>query len=121
MRFRYHNGDHISDKVRETVEKESKLLDERLAHVEEDLTLLDVTFEHHLRSDTYTAKLVLHVLDRSIAATGTWDKQTTAVRRAFDDLYDQLDEFIAKLKDEPEIRDEQRKPSWLSEPSLPIE
>ncbi|HEX7101196.1 MAG TPA: hypothetical protein VF201_01005 [Nitrolancea sp.] len=121
MRFRYHVGGNISDEVRDTVEKKSKLLDERLAHVAEDLKLLDVTFENHQRSHTYTAKLVLNVLDRSIAATGTWDKQSTALRRAFDDLYDQLDEFIAKLKDVPEIRDEQRKPAWLPEPSLPIE
>jgi len=121
MRFRYHDTGPLSDKVRETVEKESRLLDERLAHVAEDLKLLDVTFEQHLRSDSSTAKLVLHVLDRSIAAKGTAEKQTTAVRHAFEDLYDQLEEFIAKLKDEPEIRDEQRKPSWLSEPSLPID
>ena len=121
MRFRYRDIDHIPSKVRETVEKESRHLDERLAHVEEDLKLLDVTFDHHQRSDTYSAKLVLHVLDRSIPATGTAEKQTTAARHAFEDLYDQLDEFIAKLKGEPEIRDEQRKPSWLSEPSLPID
>jgi ribosome-associated translation inhibitor RaiA len=120
MRFRYHNGDQISDKVRETVEKESRHLDEGLAHVKEDLKLLDVTFEHQQRSDSYTAKLVLHVLDRSIAAKGTAGQMASAARRAFDDLYDQLDEFIAKLKGEPEIREAQRNPPWVSEQPPPI-
>jgi len=121
MRFRYHSRSHIANTVRETVDHESQLLDERLAHVEDDLKLLDITFDYHLRSDTYTAKLVLHVLDRSIVANATAEKQATAVRQAFDDLYDQLDEFIAKLKHVPAIRDEQRKPAWLPEPSLPTE
>ncbi len=120
MRFRYHSRIHIANAVRETVDREAKLLDERLAHVEDDLKLLDITFDYHLRSDTYTAKLLLHVLDRNIVATSTAERQAMAVRQAFDDLYDQLDAFIAKLKHEPEIRDEQRKPSWLPEPSLPI-
>lgn len=120
MRFRYHDTGPLSDKVRETVEKESRLLDERLAHVAEDLKLLDVTFEHHQRSDSYTAKLVLHVLDRSIAAKGTAEKQTTAVRHAFEDLYDQLEDFIARLKDEPEIRRARQHPKWSSQPPPPI-
>ncbi len=121
MRFRYHSRTHIADAIRETIDTEAKLLDERLAHVEDDLKLLDITFDYHLRSDTYTAKLVLHVLDRTIVASATAERQAMAVRQAFDDLYDQIDEFIAKLKGEPGIRDEQRKPSWLPEPSLPIE
>lgn len=121
MRFRYHSRTHIANAVRETVDKEAQLLDERLAHVEDDLKLLDITFDYHLRSDTYTAKLVLHVLDRPIVASGTAERQTMAIRQAFDDLDDQLDKFVAKLKHVPQIRDEQRKPSWLPEPSLPID
>lgn len=121
MRFRYHSRSHIANAVREVVDRESQLLDQRLAHVEDDLKLLDITFDYHLRSDTYTAKLVLHVLGRSIVASSTAERQTMAIREAFDDLFDQLDEFIAKLKREPEIRDEQRKPAWLPEPSLPID
>ncbi len=121
MNFRYHSRTHIANAVRETVDTEAKLLDQRLAHVEEDLKLLDISFDYHLRSDTYTAKLVLHVMGHSMVATSTAERQTMAIRQAFDDLYDQLDEFIAKLKREPEIRDEQRKPAWLPEPSLPID
>lgn len=121
MKFRYHSRTHIADAVRETINTEAKLLNARLAHVEDDLKLLDITFDYHLRSDTYTAKLVLHVLDRSIVASSMAERQAMAVRLAFDDLYDQIEEFIAKLKGEPEIRDEQRKPAWLPEPSLPIE
>jgi ribosome-associated translation inhibitor RaiA len=121
MRFRYHSRTHIANAVRETVDRDSKLLDERLAHVEDDLKLLDISFDYHLRSDTYTAKLVLHVLDRTLAASATAERQTIAIRQAFEELYRQLDEFIAKLKHEPEIRDEQRKPAWLPNPSLPID
>lgn len=121
MRFRYHSHTHIANAVRETIDTEAKLLDERLAQVQDELKLLDVNFEHHLRTDTYTAKLILHVLGEALVAHSTAERQTTAVRQAFDDLYDQLDAFLAKLKHEPEIRDERRKPSWLPEPSLPIE
>lgn len=121
MNFRYHSRTHIANAAREAVESHAKLLDERLAHLEEDLKALDITFDYHLRSDTYTAKLVLHVLNRSIVASATAERQAMAIRQAFDDLYDELDEFLAKLKHEPEIRDEQRKPAWLPEPSLPIE
>ena len=121
MRYRYHNDGNTVDEVRTEVEKESKLLDERLVHVEEDLKMLDVTFDHHQRDDTHTAKLVLHVLGTNLVASDTRDLQIVALHGAFKELYGQLDEFIAKLKDVPEIRDEQRKPSWLPEPSLPIE
>ena len=121
MRFRYHGRSHIANEVHETVDREAKYLDERLADVDDDLKLLDITFDYHLRNNTYTAKLVLHVLSHSLVASATAERQVMAVRQAFDDLIDQLDEFIAKLKREPEIRDEQRKPAWLPEPSLPID
>ncbi len=121
MKFRYHSRSHIANAVHETVEREAHVLDERLAHVEDDLKLLDITFDYHLRSDTYTAKLVLHVLSHALVASATAERQATAIREAFDELAGQLDEFIAKLKHEPDIRDEQRKPAWLPEPSLPIE
>lgn len=52
---------------------------------------------------------------------GTGERQPMAVRQALDELLDQPDEFIAKLKREPEIRHEQRKPAWLPDPALPID
>jgi ribosome-associated translation inhibitor RaiA len=121
MKYREHSRTHIANSVRETIDHEATLLDKRLAHVQDDLKLLDITFEYHERNETYTAKLVLHVLGETMVATAIAVRQSTAVRKAFDDLNDQLDAFLAKLKHLPEIRDEQRKPAWQPEPSLPID
>ncbi len=121
MRFRFHSHTHVANEVRDLIESEAATLDKRLAHVEEDLKLLDISFDHHVRDDSYTARLVLHVMSQSLPASATASRQSTAARSAFDELYKQLDVFIAKLKHEPEIRDEQRKPAWVPEPSLPID
>jgi len=121
MRFRFHSRTHVANEVRDLIELEAVTLDKRLVHVDEDLKLLDISFEHHVRDDSYTAHLVLHVMSQTLAASSTASRQGMAARSAFDELDKQLDAFIAKLKREPEIRDEQRKPAWLPEPSLPID
>jgi ribosome-associated translation inhibitor RaiA len=121
MRYRFHDHGNINEPLRRVVEQKSRLLDKHLQHVQDDLKLLDVTVDHHLRSDTYTTRLVLRVLDREIAAANQAKTIPQSARGAFDDLFDQLDEFLAKLRREPEIRDERRKPAWLPEPSLPVD
>ena len=121
MRLRFHSRTHVANEVRDLIETEAATLDKRLTHVDEDLKLLDISFEHHVRDDSYTARLVLHVMGQTLPASATASRQGMAARSAFDELYKQIDVFIAKLKHEPEIRDEQRKPSWVAEPSLPVE
>jgi ribosome-associated translation inhibitor RaiA len=121
MRYRFHDHGNITEPLHRVVERKSRLLDKHLQHVADDLKLLDVTVEHHLRSDTYTTKLVLRVLDRELVAANQAKTIPQSARGAFDDLLDQLDEFLAKLRREPEIRDERRKPAWLPEPSLPVD
>jgi ribosome-associated translation inhibitor RaiA len=121
MRYRYHDHGNINDPLREVVEHRSRMLDKRLQHIEDELKLLDIHVEHHLRSDTYTVALNLHVLDRQIPVTNQAKTIPEAARGAFDDLLDKLDAFLAKLRGEPEIRDERRKPAWLPEPSLPVD
>jgi len=121
MRFRFHSRTHVANEVRDLIEQEAVTLDKRLAHVDEDLKLLDISFEHHVRDDSYTARLVLHVMGQTLPASATASRQGMAARHAFEELYKQLDAFIAKLKHEPDIRDEQRKPAWLPEPSVPID
>jgi hypothetical protein len=74
-----------------------------------------------MRSDSYTTKLLLHVRGRQLAVSNHAKELPESARGAFDDLYDELEEFLAKLRHEPEIRDEQRKPAWLPEPSLPVD
>lgn len=121
MRIRYHAQGLITDSVRRVVDHEVVRVDQRLEDVAEDLKLLDVSIEHHQRSDTYTAKLVLCLPDREMPATGDGDSPPMAIRAAFDDMEDRLDEYLAKLRDEPAIRDEQRKPAWKPPISLPVE
>ena len=121
MRYRYHDHGLITDAVHDSVEHESALLDRRLEDFAEDLKLLDVTLIHHQRSDTYTARLVLCLPDRELPADGDGPAPAVALRVAFDDLNDRLDEYLAKLRGEPAIRDEQRKPAWKPKISLPVE
>jgi hypothetical protein len=121
MRYRFHGHETAREPLHEVVGKKSRLLDRRLNHIPNDLRMLDVKVEHHLRSDTYTTKLILYVFDQQLVAAHWAKTIPESARGAFDDLYDQLDEFLAKLRREPEIRDEQRKPAWLPEPSLPVD
>lgn len=119
MRLRMHHHGLMSDKVERIVEHETRLLDLRLEHVDPELKLLDVALDHQLRTNTINAKLVLHVLGREIVAHGHAEKSGQALREAFDKLEDQMDEFLARLRGEPEIRNEQRRPAWLGQPGVP--
>jgi hypothetical protein len=101
MQVRYHDHGQITDDVRHIVDRELRVLERRLADIAEDLKLLSVGIEHHLRDDTYSARLVLHILDRELAAGGRAAVRGAALRDAFVDLMDQLDEFLAKLRNEP--------------------
>lgn len=121
MRYRFHDHGLITNGVRESVDHEAALLDRRLEAFADDLKLLDVTLIHHQRSDTYTARLVLCLPDREMPADGDGPAPTVALRAAFEDLNDRLDEYLAKLRGEPAIRDEQRKPAWKPKISLPVE
>jgi len=104
MNVRYHVDGHLSASVREVVERESRYLDTRLANFAEDLKSLDVTVRHRTRDDTFVAKLVLRLPSRTIAVTGTSQWRPAALRDAFDDLRDRLDEHLAKLRGEPALR-----------------
>ena len=118
MQIRYH--DLAVTGVQDVVEHEVETVERRLEDVADDLKLLDVTVEHYERSDTYTARLVLQIPNRTIAARRDGGKTASeAVRKAFDDLRDQLDEHLAKLRGEKQIRDEQRKPAWQAPPGVP--
>jgi hypothetical protein len=121
MRLRLHDHGLISDEVRRIVDHESHAIDRRLTRIDPDLKLLDVRLDHQLRSDTLNARLVLHILDREVAAHGHGETAGQALRQAFANLNDQMDEFLAKLEHEPAIRDEERKPAWLGQPGAPKE
>ncbi len=104
MNVRYHVDGHLSAGVREVVEREIRFLDTRLANFADDLKSLDVTVHHQPRDDTFIAKLVLHLPSRTIVVHGSGPWRPTALRDAFDDMRDRLDEHLAKLRSEPAIR-----------------
>ena len=104
MNVRYHVDGHLSAGVREVVEREMRVLDARLANFEDDLKSLDVTVHHQARDDTYTSRLVLRLPSRTIVVDGSGPWRPAALRDAFDDLRDRLDEHLAKLRGEPSIR-----------------
>jgi hypothetical protein len=101
MQVRYHDHGQITDEVRAVVEYELRVLEQRLADIADDLKLLTVTVEHHLRDDSYTSHLVLEVPNRAIAARGDGRARGVALRDAFGDLLDEVDEYLAKLRNEP--------------------
>jgi hypothetical protein len=98
----------MTDEVHRVVEHEVKLLDHRLADIEDDLKSLDVSIEHHLRDDTFTAKLVLWVPSGELVTRGDGPRRETAIRDAFADLSDELDVYLAKLRGEPDMRREEK-------------
>ena len=104
MNIRYHVDGHLSAGVREVVEREVRFLDTRLATFADDLKSLDVTVHHQPRDDTSTSKLVLRLPSRTIVVDGSGPWRPAALRDAFDDLRDRLDEHLAKLRGEPAIR-----------------
>ncbi len=94
--------------ARRLVEREAELLDRHFATAAEDLKLLDVALHYHDKTGSYRARLVFHGPGRQVAADGHAEELDMAIRRAFDDLYDAVDEYLAKLRREPDIRREQR-------------
>lgn len=106
MNVRYHDHGTITDAGRHVVEREAAMLDRRLADIEEDLRVLHVTIEQHLRDGTFTAKLNLHILDQSITVNGNGPRDDSALRIAFGRLDDGLGRFLAKLRGEPSHRRE---------------
>jgi ribosome-associated translation inhibitor RaiA len=108
MRIRYHDHGQLTEAVYRAVEEEARRLDQHFADVAEDLVLLDVTVEHHLRDDTYTAKVVLRVPRHELAAAGNGPRRETAVHDAFNDLRDEVDVYLAKLRGEPAVRRESK-------------
>lgn len=121
MQYRYHDHGNIRQPLVDVVEEKSQLLEKQLANIEDDLKSLDITAEHHMRSDSYTTKLRLTVLNQQLVASNHAKELPESARGAFDDLFDQLEVFLAKLRKEPDIRKERRKPAWEPEPSLPID
>ncbi len=106
MNVRYHDHGTITDAGRRVVEREAAILDRRLADIQEDLRILDVTIDEHVRDGTFTAKLNLHVLDQSIRVTGNGPRDDSALRVAFGRLDDGLGRYLAKLRGEPAHRRE---------------
>lgn len=106
MRVRYRNQDNLSDAARQFVERETDKLSTRLPHVGDDLKLLNVSVEQHLRDGSHTANLRLSMPGRELAAAGHGARDDTALRDAFADLGDQLNRHLAKLRGEPAKRRE---------------
>ncbi len=107
MQFRFHGNASYVANAREIVEGEAERLDRRFATVDEDLKRLDVDLQFHEKTDSYRAKLVFHAPDRQLAADGHASRLDTAIRRAFDDLDDKVDEYLARVRHEPQIHREQ--------------
>ncbi len=107
MEFRFH-GNAIHDENAEAlVEREAQRIDRRFADVNDDLKRLDVDLHYHEKTNSYRTKLVFHAPDRQIAADGHASKLDTSIRRAFDDLEDKVDEYLARRRHEPQIHREQ--------------
>jgi ribosome-associated translation inhibitor RaiA len=121
MRIRYHDLGVSQDKVNHIVEREIRILEKKLADLEDDLKLLDITIEHLQRSDTYVAKLHLRIPGPDIVAKGEGQNPAQALRDAFDDLYDELDRQLAKWRNEPFIRRARIHPGLARPPIAPVE
>jgi ribosome-associated translation inhibitor RaiA len=114
-----HDHGLIDDEVERIVERKASRLDRRLEHVDPELKLLDVGLDHHLRTETIDAKLILNVLDRQLVAHGRAEKSEQALREAFDNLEDKLEEFLARLRREPEIREAERRSPRRGQAKVP--
>jgi ribosome-associated translation inhibitor RaiA len=108
MRVRYHDHGQITEDVRQTVERLTALLDTRLSTVDENLTRLDVTVERHLRDGSFTAELILELPGGPIIAKGDGDARETAIRRAYDDIVDELETRTARQHGQSRIRREEK-------------
>ena len=104
VRFRWHGELARRESTQALVQREAAFLDRRFATTDEELKTLDVELEPLARVDRVRAKLVFHAPGRVIVASAEADRAPMAVRLAFDDLYDQIDQYIARLRNEPAIR-----------------
>lgn len=117
MRIRFHDLGVSQEKVNHVVDREMRILEKRLAHLDDDLKMLDITLEHKQRSDTYIARLHLRLPGPDIIARGEGQNPAQALRDAFADLYDALERQLAKERNEPFIRRARIHPS-LAKPPL---
>ncbi|MCS7050099.1 MAG: HPF/RaiA family ribosome-associated protein [Thermomicrobium sp.] len=121
MRIRYHDLGVSQDKVNHIVEREMRILERKLADLEDDLKMLDITIEHLQRSDTYVARLHLRLPGPDIAAKGEGQNPAQALRDAFSDLYDALERQLAKIRNEAFIRRARQHPSLARPAGVPPE
>jgi ribosome-associated translation inhibitor RaiA len=121
MQFRYHDLGVDQAKVQHVVEREIRVLERRLAGLPADLPQLDITIEHHQRSDSYTARLLLRVPDRDLVARGEGQNPAQALRDAFSDLYDAIERHLSKLHREDAIRRARQHPGTVKPPVPPEE
>lgn len=104
MQYRFHGNVAHIEKARALVQRKARLLDRQFADVADDLKLLDVALHHHEKTDSYRARLLFRAPTQQIAADGHAKTLGYAIRRAFNDLYVQVDRYLAGLRGEPEIR-----------------
>lgn len=121
MRIRYHDLGVSQDKVAHIVERELRILEKKLADLDDDLKMLDITLEHLQRSGTYVAKLHLRIPGPDIVSRGEGQNPAQALRDAFADLYDEVERQVAKWRQEPFIRRARQHPSLAKPPVAPPE
>lgn len=121
MQFRYHDLGVDQARVRDVVEREIRVLERRLADFPDDLPFLDITMEHHQRSDSYTARLLLRIPDHDLVARGEGQNPSQALRDAFSDLYDEVERVLSKLRREDAIRRARQHPGTVKPPVPPEE
>jgi hypothetical protein len=86
------------------LERELERLSHRLVHFSPDLVHLFFNVEKHPRRPEYAGSFRLVVLNRSLPARRNRAPTISAlIRRAFDDIEEQLDRFKAKLRHEDEF------------------
>lgn len=104
MQYRFHgNAAHV-ETAQALVRRKARLLERRFANTADDLKMLDVALHYHDKTNSYRARLLFRGPTQQIAADGHADTLGYAIRRAFHDLYDQVDRYLADLQREPEIR-----------------
>ncbi len=121
MRIRYHDLGVSQEKIQAVVERELRILEKKLADLDDDLKMLDITMEHQQRSGTYVAKLHLRIPGPDIVARGEGTTPAQALRDAFADLYDEVERQVAKWRNEPFIRRARQHPSLAKPPAVPAE
>lgn len=120
MQYRFHGNAADVEAAQELVRRKAQLLDRRFADVDDDLKTLDVSLHYHDKTNSYRARLLFRGPTQQIAADGHGDTLGYAIRRAFHDLYDKVEQYLADLRYEPEIRRAQHeaqaeREAWLRE------